>query len=223
MSCISCFDEATIKYFSNNIKIEDGNCMRAPQVALAIPSRQGLNLTLNNENTPVLPIIVVTRDSIGFVNESPIVKKRIIRPSILSLNVNTKMYDGIDIMPCAYNYQINYFALYQEMFNLMTEQLLYNLVKKQCIKTVININNHTITSNALIKNVTIGDSTTYNQIADETSRMFHGNFSFSLYGFILNAEYATSSVLDTSINMVIKNSENKTTDIMYDINKIINQ
>ena len=58
MPCIRYFDEATMSYFES-IKIEDGETIRTPQIALAIPSRQALDIKLNNERYPVLPIIVV--------------------------------------------------------------------------------------------------------------------------------------------------------------------
>ncbi len=204
MSCIRCFNEAVVNYFTK-IQIEDGLEKRSPQVALAIPSRQGLSLNLNNENTPIMPIIVVTRNSLNLINESYMARRRTIRPLIYSLNKNNKTYDGIELMHCTYGYQIDYMALYQDMFDSMTEQIIFNTVEKNYIKTLININNHTIKTNALIQNVTINDSTTYNQMPDESNRVFHGSISFLLYGFIANDEYSTRSVLDIQNNIKFTN------------------
>lgn len=210
MPCIRYFDEATMSYFES-IKIEDGETIRTPQIALAIPSRQALDIKLNNERYPVLPIIVVTRTGINQLPESGLVTAHVNRPMVFSLNSNTLVYDGVELMYVNYEYQIDYFALTEEMFNSMHQQILFKLRKKKYVPVKITDNNHYLVHNGAILNINFSDSTQYTQIPDTDLRIFHAVASFSVNGFITNAEFATRSVLK------IKNHENIIHDIISHI------
>lgn len=194
MPCIRYFDEATVAYFKS-IRIEDGDTIRSPQLALAIPSRQGLDIKLNNDKYPVLPIIVVTRTGISYLPESGLVTAHVYRPMIFSLNSSKLAYDGIELMYTNYNYQIDYFAITEEMFNSMHEQILFKLRKKKYVPVKIANNNHYVVHNGAILDISFSDSTSYSEIPDSDTRLFHATVSFSVNGFISNDEYATRSIL----------------------------
>lgn len=217
-SCSRIFDEAVVKYF-NVIKVEDGEVRRTPQIAMAIPSRQTFDIELNNENTPILPLIVITRVGKGEIAESNIVRKHRTRPIIMTLNKNQKAFSGIELMPWLYNYQVDYFSLTKEMFEDMDNQIAFRLKKHNWVKAINSLNDTTITSNAYLYNVSFSDATTYTEVADTTNRIFHGSANFTIYGYISNEEYATRSVLKIDETISLKKADD-TVEML--INRIIN-
>ena len=97
------------------------------------------------------------------------------------------------------------------MFNSMHQQILFKLRKKKYVPVKITDNNHYLVHNGAILNIIFSDSTQYTQIPDTDLRIFHAVASFSVNGFITNAEFATRSVLK------IKNHENIIHDIISHI------
>lgn len=194
LPCIRYFDNAVLSYFES-IKIDDGSKVRTPQIALAIPSRQGLDIKLNNEKYPVLPLIVVTRTNITSLPETGLVTRHVIRPMMFSLNSNLLAYDGVELMYVNYNYQIDYFAITEEMFNSIHQQLLFKLRKTKYVPVKIEENNHYIIHNGAIIDINFNDNTTRSQIPDNELRVFHATITFAVNGFITNSEFATRSVL----------------------------
>jgi hypothetical protein len=202
------FDAAVCDYFKD-IKIEDGVERRTPQIAFAIPSRQGFDIKLNNENSPILPIIVVTRTGLTDPAESNIIKTHVNRPLIFNLTKNTKFFEGVEVLYQIYNYSIDIMALTDEMFNSIHEQVLYRFKKRQYVPVKITVNNHEIIYNAYLYNVGFTDSTTYAQVPDNVNRILRSTITFSVYGMILNDEYANRSVLDIKTkNTAIDNNGN---------------
>ena len=79
--------------------------------------------------------------------------------------------------------------------------MLFLTYKKAYIKTLIEINNHQIEVNAYIKDINYSDSTTYVQITDQSTRIFHGVISFTLCGFLYNDKRAVSTVKEINNNI----------------------
>jgi len=209
-SVLRYYDEAVLNYYST-IQFDDGKETRNAQTVLAIPSRKGAELLLSNEVTPVLPMIVVTRQEITPTPETFLIKNQITRPHILNLNENKNVYDGIEVMPYNMKYQLDFYSLQQQVHNIILEQLLFLTYKKAYIKTLIEINIHQIEVNAYIKDINYSDSTTYVQITDQSTRIFHGVISFTLCGFLYNDKRAVSTVKE------INNSISSTNEILQEI------
>jgi hypothetical protein len=206
-TCIRYFDDAVCDYF-RSIKIEDGAEYRTPQIAFAIPSRQSFDIKLNNENSPIMPLLVVTRTGLSDVPESNIVKGHVSRPLVYSLTKNKKIYEGVELMYILYNYTLDIMALTDEMFNSLHQQILFRLKKHHYVPVKMTINNHEITHNSYIYNINFSDNTTYQQIPDTTNRLLHSSITFNVYGIITNDEYANKSVLHIK-NTTLANSNGK--------------
>jgi len=211
LSFLRFYDEAVVSYFSN-IKIEDGNGLRSPQVMLGTPSRQGVKLNVTNDTTPVLPLISIVRTGMNATSETNLVKSHVTRPHVYSLNSTGKLYEGFETMPYNFVYQVDYFSLVQDMHNSITEQLLFRVHKNHYIKVLIDTTNHHYEVNPYIHSISLSDATTYTQIADNVSRIFHGTLGFSLYGFLINEKFVTPSVLSTTIEI----KDNVDQNIVYD-------
>lgn len=196
-SCSRYFDEAVMKYFED-VKIHDGERYRAPQIVLALPSRQGHDVVVNNENIPVYPIIVIQPVDITEQPESWAIKSHVTRPMVLTINRAKKMHDGVEIMYVQYNYAIKFAALTQEMYNIIREKLMFKLKKHSYVKVFVNASNTVIRTPALIRNVSFSNGMNYDELADTANRIFNGSVTFTLDGFITNEEYATRSIMKFS-------------------------
>jgi hypothetical protein len=194
-SVLRYYDEAVIEYFKD-IEIHDGVELRTPQIQFSIPSTNGYKLIKDNENrTPILPMIVITRTNIAPNSATPMIKKSAIRPRILNLNSNTKTFDGIEILYYNLQYKIMFFSLTREMHNSILEQLAFKLYQDHYIKAHIEILNHNIQTNNYISDISINDSTGYEQIEDTAERVFIGDASFILDAKMFKAKKNVSSVL----------------------------
>ena len=111
------------------------------------------------------------------------------------ISYDKKVYEGAEMMPYNIDYQVDFFALTQEMHNDITEQLLFNLYKRHYIKTFIEISNHNLEVNSYIHNVSLSDSTPYMELPDTSTRIFHGVVTFNLYTMLFCLLY-TSKLLD---------------------------
>ncbi len=210
MSFLRYYDEAVVNYFSD-IKIEDGDTLRSPQVLLAIPSRQGVKLNVTNDNTAVLPLISITRTGLSATSETNLVKSHVTRPYLYNISSNKKYFEGADFMPYNFSYQIDFFSLVQDMHNEIVEQILFKVHKNHYVTVKIDIANHNIEMNSYIHSISFSDSTSYTQIADNVSRIFHGTLNFSLYGFLIDVKRNTPTVLsDQQSIKIIDNKQDLT-------------
>jgi len=200
-SVLRYYDEAVIEYFKD-IEIHDGVDLRTPQIQFSIPSSNGYKLDKDLENrTAILPLIVITRSSITSVSATPLIKNAITRPMILNLNENGKIHEGIEVLYYGLNYKIAFFSLFREIHNSILEQIAFKLYQKHSIKAFIDISNHTIETNNYISDVSINDSTTYDQIDDTTERIFMGDGSFILNIKLFKAIRNTATVLQVKENI----------------------
>ena len=200
-SVLRYYDEAVIEYFKD-IEIHDGVELRTPQIQFSIPSSNGYKLDKDLENrTAILPLIVITRSSITPVSATPLIKNAITRPMILNLNENGKIHEGIEVLYYGLNYKIAFFSLFREIHNSILEQIAFKLYQKHSIKAFIDISNHTIETNNYISDVSINDSTTYDQIDDTTERIFMGDGSFILNVKLFKAIRNTATVLQVKENI----------------------
>lgn len=200
MSVIRFYDESVVAYLKNNIKVDTGRGVDSPQVTFALPSRQGVKLETTESKTPILPLLAVIRTGLSPNPETKIVKNKVHRPMIYNISENQRVYEGVEAMPYNIAYQLDYFSLTQEMHNEISEQLLFNLLKRHYIKTFIEISNHNLEVNGYIYNVTLSDSTTYMEVPDTSTRIFHGTSTFDLYTMLLDPNYYTKTVLDVESN-----------------------
>jgi hypothetical protein len=207
LSFLRYYDEAVVNYF-NDIKIEDGDTLRSPQVLLGTPSRQGVKLNVTNDNTAVLPLISVIRTGLSATSETNLVKSHVTRPNLYNINSTETYFEGAELMPYNFSYQIDFFSLVQDMHNEIVEQMLFKVHKKHYIKVKIDVVNHNIETNLYIHNISFNDSTSYTQIADTASRIFHGTLNFNLYGFLIDIKRNTPTVLREEYSINPLNSGN---------------
>ena len=203
MSIIRFYDESIIAYFKDNIKVDNGEGLKSPQVTFALPSRQGVKLDISRSKTPILPLLAIIRTGLSPNPETKIVKNKIHRPMLYNISNDLTVYEGAEMMPYNINYQVDYFTLTQEMYNDITEQLLFNLYKRHCIKTFIEISNHNLEVNGYIYDVSLNDSTSYVELPDTSTRIFHGVATFNLYTMLLDPNYYTKTVLNINLEKVI--------------------
>ena len=195
-STIRCYDESVKNYFSG-ITINDGvNNNRNVQVLFAISSRRGVKLDINKNETPIMPLIVVTRTNLQPSAETNIIKPHITRKSRYEIiSTNLKTFNFIESMPYNFHYQIDFFALESEMFNILIEKLFYKLHKYHYVTVNIAENTFNLVDNANIKDFSFSDNTNYNEIENTSNRIFHGTINFVLNGHILNDDSGAKSVL----------------------------
>lgn len=203
MSVIRFYDESVIAYFKDNIKVDNGEGLESPQVTFALPSRQGVKLDVSRSKTPILPLLAIIRTGLSPNPETRIVKNKIHRPMLYNISNDLTVYEGAEMMPYNINYQVDYFTLTQEMHNDITEQLLFNLYKRHYIKTFIEISNHNLEINGYIYDVSLNDSTSYAELPDTSTRIFHGVATFNLYTMLLDSNYYTKTVLNINLEKVI--------------------
>lgn len=203
MSVIRFYDESVITYFKDNIKVDNGEGLESPQVTFALPSRQGVKLDISRSKTPILPLLAIIRTGLSPNPETRIVKNKIHRPMLYNISNDLTVYEGAEMMPYNINYQVDYFTLTQEMHNDITEQLLFNLYKHHYIKTFIEISNHNLEINGYIYDVSLNDSTSYVELPDTSTRIFHGVATFNLYTMLLDPNYYTKTVLNINLEKVI--------------------
>lgn len=194
-SVLRYYDESVIEYFKD-IEIHDGVELRTPQIQFSIPSANGYKLIKDNENrTPILPMIVISRVNIAPNTTTPIIKNSITRPRILNLNSNTQIYDGIDILYYSLQYKLMFFSLTREIHNSILEQLAFKLHQKHYIKAHIEMLNHTIHTNNYLSDISINDSTGYEQMEDTNERIFIGDASFTVNAKLFKTQKNVATVL----------------------------
>ncbi len=199
MSFLRHYDEAVVDYFQS-LEINDGSEKRTPQVLFAVASRQGVKLNVNEDTVPIMPFMAVTRTSIQPNTQTSIVKGHVHRPRVFTLDSNRTSYTGTELMPYNLNYQVDIFALVQDMYYSIIEEIIFKMYKKHYIRTQFETDGHMITNNGYITNISYNDSTSYSQVASNLNRIFHGVVTFTLEANIVNTEFKTTSVLEESVN-----------------------
>lgn len=209
-SVLRYYDEAVVEYFKD-IVINDGIEFRSPQIQFSIPAANGYKLIKDPENnTAILPLIVITRTGISPNATTSMIKNSITRPRILNINPSTKVFDGVDIIYYNLNYKIAFFSLTREIHNTILEQLVFKLHKDHSIKAFIDILNHTIETNNYLTDISINDNMNYDQIDDTAERIFVGDAGFTMHASLYRTRRNVSSVLFTREEASIIEEDSKT-------------
>jgi hypothetical protein len=186
----------------------------------SIPSSNGYKLDKDVENrTPILPLIVISRNRFNPVSATNIIKNAITRPMIFNINHSKKVFEGIEVLYYGLNYKVMFFSLQREMHNSILEQIAFKLHQNHSIKAFIEISNHNIETNNYISDINLSDSTTYEQIEDTNERIFVGEASFILNAKLFKAKRNTPSVL--AVTNDIYDNEKLTKEIVITEDDII--
>ena len=166
-----------------------------PQIQLAIPSRSGVKVNIDENNqTPLLPLLVVSRRSLSPVTESKIMYSRLTRPYKIWRNVNSRKYEGIEFMAYVANYQVNIITDNMETYNSIVEQLLFKLMYKRYVRVKIDIKGQNFSTNAPITDVSMSDNISYDSIPDSETRLLMGTFTFNLHITFYNTKFGINEV-----------------------------
>ncbi|NCD06810.1 MAG: hypothetical protein EOL97_11880 [Spirochaetia bacterium] len=216
MNSIRIYDEAVISYLKQ-ITITDGEETRIPQVAFAIPSRLDTKLILSDNNMPLLPMFVITRESLEPNEASGIVKTHSIRPYIyVHDNKKEKVY-GIDAMPYIFNYKIDTWNLSQNLHLEMINKLIWKFEKYRTIYANFTINNFNLRTNGYIENYSFSDETTYNEISESNIRLIKSSFNIKVFGWLFEEDYVKKTVLKNIQKVVIADGYSLTKDKLGNI------
>ena len=198
------YDEA-VQSYCKELVIESDEYIHIPQVITATPSSLGANLNITESFTPEFPFIVILRTGLTPVPETKIVNSHITRPLITTLNTTETYHDGIELMPYSLSYQIDYFNLTHDLHNLTTENFLFRLTKHHYVKVIIGTQYHNIKTNCYISNVSFSENlSSMVEIPNSSNRIFQGTVSFSLYGYLIDTNYAKKSVINIKHEIEVK-------------------
>lgn len=193
-SALRHYDAAVLDYL-DFIEVGNGKDTFKPQIQLAIPSRSGVKVNIDENNqTPLLPLLVVSRRSLSPVTESKIMYSRLTRPYKIWRNVNSRKYEGIEFMAYVANYQVNIITDNMETYNSIVEQLLFKLMYKRYVRVKIDIKGQNFSTNAPITDVSMSDNISYDSIPDSETRLLMGTFTFNLHITFYNTKFGINEV-----------------------------
>ena len=193
-SALRHYDAAVLDYL-DFIEVGNGKDTFKPQIQLAIPSRSGVKVNIDENNqTPLLPLLVVSRRSLSPVTESKIMYSRLTRPYKIWRNVNSRKYEGIEFMAYIANYQVNIITDNMETYNSIVEQLLFKLMYKRYIRVKIDVKGQNFSTNAPITDVSVSDNISYDSIPDSETRLLMGTFTFNLHITFYNTKFGINEV-----------------------------
>lgn len=191
---IPIYEEALLAYFKD-LEIADGETVRNPQVVLAVSSRSSSELIVSDDFTPVLPILTLTRGALSKTDATDLVRGHITRKFRFRGTQNRKSFMVADFMPFEISYRLDIWTLYTAHHLSLTEQVIWKLQKNPWINVVQEALGVPHVTPAYIREWTIGDSSTYDNITEENYRIFKMNIDFKLFVQLLNDKYATYSAL----------------------------
>lgn len=193
-SALRHYDEAVIDYL-NFIEVGNGNEIYRPQIQLAIPSRSGVKLNIELENqTPLLPILVVSRRGLSALPQSKIMYSRLTRPFKIWRNRASRRYEGIEFMAYLASYQVNIITDNMETYNSIIEQLLFKLMYKRYVRVKIDIKGQNFSTNAPITDVSVSDNINYDNIPSTETRLLMGTMTFNLHITLYNTKFGINAV-----------------------------
>lgn len=207
MNSILIYDSAVVSYLKT-IQIADGDVIRNPQVLFAIPSRHDTKLTKTDNDMPLLPMLVVIRQSLEKNDFSGIVKNRLFRPYIYQYSDKKDKIYGIDAMPYYFNYKIESWHLTQESYIDMLNKLIWKFEKERVVKAKLTLSNIDFGINGYIEDSTISDDTTYEEISQDSIRLIKGSFTIKMFGWLFDDNYVEKTVLKNIQKTVISKSGN---------------
>ena len=193
-SALRHYDAAVLDYL-DFIEVGNGKDTFKPQIQLAIPSRSGVRVNIDENNqTPLLPLLVVSRRSLSPVTESKIMYSRLTRPYKIWRNVNSRKYEGIEFMAYVASYQVNIITDNMETYNSIVEQLLFKLMYKRYVRVKIDVKGQNFSTNAPITDVSVSDNISYDSIPDSETRLLMGTFTFNLHITFYNTKFGINEV-----------------------------
>lgn len=214
-SALRHYDAAVLDYL-DFIEVGNGKDTFKPQIQLAIPSRSGVKVNIDENNqTPLLPLLVVSRRSLSPVTESKIMYSRLTRPYKIWRNVNSRKYEGIEFMAYVANYQVNIITDNMETYNSIVEQLLFKLMYKRYIRVKIDVKGQNFSTNAPITDVSVSDNISYDSIPDSETRLLMGTFTFNLHITFYNTKFGINEVdrigdIETKVDEEIPSDDDNT-------------
>jgi hypothetical protein len=201
------YDNGIVEYLKENIIVDDGeDDGRTPQVIFALPSKNSLSVDMSDNNTPIFPILTVTRDGFTRHEISGIVKTHLSRPFIHTHSRDKKNIYGSDFLPYNINYKIDVWSLTHRMHTDIITQLLWLMEKKPSVPVNGVVSNREIRMNGYIEGYDISDSTTYDELSDENMRMFRTTLSIKLFGWLTKIETNKKTVFEVLDNIKIHTS-----------------
>ena len=209
------YDAAVLDYL-DFIEVGNGKDTFKPQIQLAIPSRSGVKVNIDENNqTPLLPLLVVSRRSLSPVTESKIMYSRLTRPYKIWRNVNSRKYEGIEFMAYVANYQVNIITDNMETYNSIVEQLLFKLMYKRYVRVKIDVKGQNFSTNAPITDVSVSDNISYDSIPDSETRLLMGTFTFNLHITFYNTKFGINEVdrigdIETKVDEEIPSDDDNT-------------
>ena len=209
MNSIRIYDEALVSYLKQ-IEITDGEETRTPQVAFAIPSRLDTKLILSDNGMPLLPMLVVIRNSIEPSSFSGIVRTRIPRPFFYFHDDKKEKVYGLDSMPYYFNYIIETWHLTQNSYLETVNQLIWKFEKYKSIPAEIVINNVNLKANAYIEDYSLSNNTEQQELSSSNIRLIKGSFNIKVFGWLFEENHVRKTVLNTYQKIVLKDTRKNT-------------
>ena len=191
---IPVYEEALLSYFKD-LEIDDGETTRNPQVLLAVSSRSSSELITSKDNTPILPLITLVRTGFNTIDASHIVKSHITRKFRFRGTQNRKAFIATDFMPFEMGYKLDIWSLYTAHQLSLVEQIIWKFEKHPWINVTQEANGTPHVTPGYIREWSIGDQTTYDNMTEENYRIFKSSFDFKFFVQLANDRYATSSLL----------------------------
>lgn len=191
---IPVFEEALLSYFKD-LEIDDGENSRNPQVLLAVSSRSSSELIVSDDNTPILPLITLTRTGFDSIDASHIVKSHITRKFRLRGIQNRRAFMATDFMPFEMSYKLDIWSLYTVHQLSLLEQIIWKFEKHPWINVTQEANGTPHVTPGYIRNWNIGDQTTYDNMTEENYRIFKSSIDFKFFIQLANDNYAKPSLL----------------------------
>lgn len=191
---IPVYEEALLSYFKD-LEIDDGENKRNPQVLLAVSSRSASSLIVSKDNTPILPIITLTRTGFNLIESSHIVKGHITRKFRARAARNRKSIIMTDLMPFEIGYKLDIWTLYTAHHLSLLEQIIWKLEKTPWVNVIQDFNGVSNVTPGYIREWSVGDNTTYDNITEENYRIFKGSVDFKFFIQLAKSDYAVPSAL----------------------------
>lgn len=191
---IPVFEEALLSYFKD-LEIDDGETTRNPQVVLAVSSRSSSELIVSDDFTPILPILTLTRTSLSRIEASDIVKSHITRKFRFRGTQNRKAFMAADFMPFEISYKLDIWSLYTVHHLSLSEQIIWKFQKKPWVNVSQETMGVPYLTPGYIRDWSVGDQSTYDNITEENYRIFKMSFDFKFFIQLLNDNYSTYSAL----------------------------
>jgi len=207
MNSVRLYDNGLVEYLRQNITIDDGeDDGRKPQVIFASPSKKALVVDMSDNNTPILPILTVTREGFSRHETSGIVKTHLSRPFIHTHTRDKRNIYGSDFLPYTINYKIDIWSLTQGMHSDIMTQLIWLMEKKPSIPVRGIFANREIKMNGYIESYDISDASTYDELSDENMRVFRSTLTIKLFGWLTKTETNKKTVFEVLENVLIHTS-----------------